>query len=71
MNQTNNVPIWEKQNLTIEECAAYAHIGKNKIGDLINNSNCQFWFYVGNKRLINRKLFDEYIQELAKINGSL
>ena len=56
------VPIWEKSNLTIEETAAYTGIGINKIREMSNGDNCPFVLWVGNKRLIKRKKFDEYIE---------
>lgn len=56
-----NVPIWEKSNLTLEEAAAYSGIGINKLRTLTNNESCNFVLWVGSKRLIKRKLFDEYI----------
>lgn len=61
------VPIWEKSNLTIEEAAAYSSIGVNKIRELSNDENCPFVLWVGNKRLIKRKLFDKYIEECYSI----
>ena len=59
--ETNEVPIWEKQNLTIEEAAAYSGIGINKIRELSNDERCPFVLWVGSKRLIKRKQFDRYI----------
>ena len=56
MNST--VPIWEKSNLTLEEAAAYFNIGVNKIREISNDDNCTFVLWVGNKRLIKRKMFD-------------
>ena len=56
------VPIWEKSNLTLEEAAAYAGIGISKIRQLSNRENCDFVLWVGSKRLIKRKKFDEYIE---------
>ena len=61
------VPIWEKSNLTVEETSAYSGIGINRIKDLSNNENCPFVLWVGKKRLIKRKLFDEYIEEQYSI----
>ena len=61
------VPIWEKSNLTVEETSAYSGIGINRIKDLSNNENCPFVLWVGSKRLIKRKLFDEYIEEQYSI----
>ncbi len=56
------VPIWEKSNLTIEEAAAYSGIGIGKIREITNDERCRFVLWVGNKRLIKRRLFDEYIE---------
>ena len=57
------VPIWEKSNLNLEEAAAYSGIGINKVRDLTSDKNCQFVLWVGNKRLIKRRLFDQYIEQ--------
>lgn len=61
------VPIWEKSNLTVEETSAYSGIGINRIKDLSNNENCPFVLWVGKKRLIKRKRFDEYIENQYSI----
>ena len=55
------VPIWEKSNLTLEEAAAYSGIGIGKIREITNDEKCRFVLWVGNKRLIKRRLFDQYI----------
>ena len=57
------VPIWEKSNLSLEEAAAYSGIGVNKLRALTNEKNCRFVLWVGNKRLIKRRLFDQYIEQ--------
>lgn len=57
------VPILEKSNLNLEEAAAYSGIGINKLRDLTSDKNCQFVLWVGNKRLIKRRLFDQYIEQ--------
>lgn len=57
------VPIWEKSNLSLEEAAAYSGIGVNKLRELTNEKNCRFVLWVGNKRLIKRRLFDQYIEQ--------
>lgn len=61
------IPIYEKTNLTVEECAAYSGIGVNKIKELSNSDNCNFVLWVGNKRLIKRKLFDSFIERQFSI----
>lgn len=61
------VPIWEKSNLTLEEAAAYYGIGVNKLRELTNDDNCKFVLWVGNKRLIKRKLMDQYLEQTFSI----
>ena len=61
------VPIWEKITLTLEEAAAYSNIGINKIREITDNENCNFVFWVGKKRLIKRKMFEKYIEEIKII----
>lgn len=56
------VPIWEKSNLTLAEASAYSGIGENKLREITNNKKCRFVLWVGNKRLIKRRLLDEYIE---------
>lgn len=61
------VPIWEKSNLTLEEAAAYSGIGINKLRELTNERGCNFVLFVGNKRLIKRRLFDAYIERIDAV----
>ena len=59
----NLVPVWEKANLTLEEAAAYFGIGINKLRDMTDSKECEkYVLWVGNRRLIKRKLFEEYLQ---------
>lgn len=57
------VPIWEKSNLTLEEAAAYFNIGINKIRELSDSDDCTFVLWCGKKRLIKRLKFTEYIDK--------
>ena len=61
------VPIWEKSNLTLEEAAAYSGIGINKLRDLSNREDCEFVLWVGSKRLIKRRLLDEFLERCFSI----
>lgn len=61
------VPIYQKQNLTLEEAAEYSNIGINRLTMLIKEPTCNFVLYVGNKSLIKRKLFDEFIENINMI----
>ena len=64
---TNDIPIWEKSNLTLEEAAAYFNIGQNKLRELTNDRNCGFVIWVGTKRLIKRLKLEEYLAKAYSI----
>ena len=55
---TMEVPVWKKQNMTVQEAASYSGIGLHKLYELTDDRNCEFVLRIGNKRLINRKKFD-------------
>lgn len=61
------VPIWHKSNLTLEEAAAYSGIGVNKLRELTNEKGCNYVLFVDTKRLIKRRLLDDYINRLYSI----
>lgn len=55
------VPIHLKMVLTIKEAAEYSNIGINKIDALLKQPNCPFVLYVGTRKLVKRKAFEDYI----------
>lgn len=61
------IPIWEKSNLTIEEAAVYSGIGRNKLRELTESENCTFVLWIGTKRLIKRRKFDEFIDKAYSV----
>lgn len=63
----DKVPIQDKLALTIREAAEYSNIGINRIEKMLNTPNCPFVLYVGTKRLIKRKQFEAYIQEVLQL----
>ena len=44
-----NIPVWEKITMTIEEAAEYSSIGINKIRELSSDPRCNFVIYIGKK----------------------
>lgn len=62
-NDVNHVPIHLKMNLTSKEAAEYSNIGINKIDSMLRTPNCPFVLYVGTKKLVKRKKFEEYISQ--------
>ena len=61
------IPIWQKTTLTLEEAAAYSGIGINKIRQLSDKEDCEFVLWVGTKRLIKRRKFNEYIESAYSV----
>ena len=61
------VPIHLKMTLTIKEAAEYSNIGINKIESLLRTPNCPFVLYVGTKKLLKRKEFEEFISKKTAI----
>ena len=57
------VPVWEKNNLTLEEAAAYFNIGINRMRELANENEDVFVLWVGSRRVIKRKKFEEFLEE--------
>ena len=60
--QAMPLPIDRKMLLSIREAAKYSNIGINKIDDLLKQPNCPFVLYVGTKKLVKRKAFEEFIE---------
>lgn len=61
------IPIYEKELLTLNEAAALYNIGVNKIRKLTNDDNCSYVLFVGSKRLIKRRQFNLYLSEAYSI----
>lgn len=57
------VPLNEKWLLTIPEAAAYFGVGQNRISELALQDGCKFVVFVGAKKLIKRKKFEEFLDE--------
>ena len=57
------VPIHLKVTLTIKEAAEYSNIGINKIDCMLRTPNCPFVLFVGTKKLVKRREFEEYISQ--------
>ena len=57
------VPIHLKMTLTTKEAAEYSNIGINKIDSMLRSSNCPFVLFVGTKKLVKRKEFEQYISQ--------
>ena len=64
------VPIWKKYMLTVDEAVQYFGIGEKKIRMLISeNTDTDYCFtvQVGNKSLINRLKFEEFLNQTTSL----
>lgn len=61
MDSDSCIPIDKKLLLTIKEAAAYSHIGINRIDAMLREEGCPFVLYVGSRKLVKRKEFEEFI----------
>lgn len=63
-----NIPVWEKAVLTIPEAAEYSGIGRGRLRKLCDDPDCSFSFKVGNRRMVKRKEFDQFISTTKAIS---
>ena len=61
------IALKDKPTLTIEEATSLYTIGEHKLRELTDSDTCNFVLYVGRKRLIKRKQFDDYIARAFSI----
>ena len=63
----NNIPLNEKYTLTIKEAASYFNIGVKKMRRLAEEHTSSFAVLSGNRYLIIRTKFEEFLQETSAI----
>ena len=62
------IPYWEKYMLTLREAAEYFHIGEKKMRQIVDdNMDAKFLLENGNRVMIKRKLFEEYLDNATVI----
>ena len=60
MKDSGIIPIWERYLMTVIEASEYYHIGENKLRNIIE---ADFLIMNGNRYLINKKLFEDFLSE--------
>ena len=65
--QNHDIPINEKYALSVREAASYFNIGTKKIRRLADENLGNFAFCCGNRYLIIRSKFEEYLQNTSSI----
>lgn len=68
MQQNNvSIPLNLKLTMTVKEAAEYSNIGINRIDRMLRSPNCPFVLYVGTKKLVKRKEFEQIISNKLTI----
>ena len=62
-NEISKVPIHLKMTLTAREAAEYSNIGINKIDSMLRTPSCPFVLFVGTKKLVKQKEFEQFISQ--------
>ena len=63
-----NIPYWEKYMLTLREAAEYFHSGEKKMRQIVEeNMDASFILTSGNRIMIKRKLFEEFLDSSSVI----
>ena len=65
--KTVEVDIKDKPLLTINEASKYFGIGTTKLIELVNTPNCPFVLNNGNKKLIKKDIFNEFLMKSKRI----
>lgn len=64
----NDVPIWEKITLSVEETAALFRIGENKLRKIATEQHtAEFLLWNGSRPQFIRKKFEAYIEKIGTI----
>ena len=62
-----DIPIWEKKCLTVEEAAAYSGIGERKLKALLMDKDCSFRIARSDRLLIIREKLEKFIDSSTEL----
>lgn len=67
-SSVTNIPVWKRYALTITEAACYYHIGEAKLRNIVqDNPNADFAMLNGNRVLIKRRKFEQFLDDATAI----
>ena len=65
---TNKVPLWKRYTFTIDEAAAFYHIGQAKLRAIVEyEPTSDFIIYNGNRVLIKKAQFEKYLDNCTTV----
>lgn len=63
------IPLYEKPFLSIEEASVYTGIGRDKLYELTNPEDCPFVLWIGNRRMIKRRVLMSTLKNATQYDG--
>ena len=63
MDRSGLIPMSIMTWICPQWACAYSNIGINKIDSMLRSPNCPFVLFVGTKKLVKRKEFEQFISE--------
>ena len=62
------VPLWRQYTMTIEEASRYFRIGQTRLRSIVDEDpTADYILWNGNRALIKRKKFEEFIDKAASV----
>ena len=65
--QTENKEKVKRGEIYLHDFGNNSGIGRAKLYEMTNREDCPFVLWIGNRRVIKRKAFDEYIEKVYSV----
>lgn len=62
MLNKNSIPLENKPLLTLNEASHFTGISREKLMEITNSKDCPFVLWIGNRRFIKQRIFNEFIK---------
>ena len=63
--KSSDIPVQERYSITIEEAAAYTHIGENRLREYIKqNKHAEYLIWTGSTVRIKRPQFERFLEKV-------
>ena len=64
--KNQNIPVWERYALNVNEAAEYYHIGENKLRRIVEeHPEADFAILNGNRLLFKREKFERFLDRVT------
>ncbi len=67
IDETKQVLLKDKPFMTLNEAAVFTGVGQHKLSELSDDTDCEFVFWIGRKRMFKRDKLVEYLSKAYSI----